>query len=46
LEAGLTRNMLIGIEWGKRGITFERIEDTADALGVSLQDLVCPPESE
>lgn len=43
---GLSRNMLIGVEWGKRGIMFERIEDIADALGVTLQDLVCPAEPE
>ncbi|MDR1633999.1 MAG: helix-turn-helix domain-containing protein [Bifidobacteriaceae bacterium] len=40
LECGLSRNMLIGIEWGKRGLLFERLEDIADALGVTLQDLL------
>ena len=46
LECGLSRNMLIGVEWGKRGIMFERIEDIAEALGVTLQDLVCPRDGE
>jgi hypothetical protein len=38
--------MLIGVEWGKRGIMFERLEDIADALGVPLEDLVCPTDSD
>jgi transcriptional regulator with XRE-family HTH domain len=46
LECGLSRNMLIGVEWGKRGLMFERLEDIADALGVTLEDLVCPPDDE
>jgi transcriptional regulator with XRE-family HTH domain len=40
LEAGLSRNMLIGVEWGKRGIMFERLEDIANALGVPLEALL------
>ncbi|MDR2564456.1 MAG: helix-turn-helix domain-containing protein [Bifidobacteriaceae bacterium] len=46
LECGLSRNMLIGVEWGKRGLMFERLEDIAEALGVTLQDLVCPTDAE
>ncbi|MDR3359089.1 MAG: helix-turn-helix domain-containing protein [Bifidobacteriaceae bacterium] len=40
LECGLSRNMLIGVEWGKRGLMYERLEDIADALGVTIQDLI------
>lgn len=46
LEAGLSRNMIIGIEWGRRSIAYERLWDIADVLGVDLSDLfISPPEA-
>jgi transcriptional regulator with XRE-family HTH domain len=39
LEAGLSRNMIIGIEWGRRSIAYERLWDIADVLRVDLLDL-------
>lgn len=38
LEAGLTRVMIIGIEWGKRSVAYERLWDIADVLGVDVTD--------
>jgi len=43
LEAGLGRNMIIGIEWGRRSIAYERLWDIADVLGVDLADLFTLP---
>lgn len=40
LEAGLSRNMLIGIEWGRKSIAYERLWDIADVLGVDVGDLL------
>jgi transcriptional regulator with XRE-family HTH domain len=34
LESGLSRNMLIQVEWGQRGILAERLGDIAEVLGV------------
>lgn len=39
LESGLTRVMIIGIEWGKRSVAYERLWDIADVLGVDITDL-------
>lgn len=39
LESGVTRNVLIQVEHGKRGLLYERLFDLADALGVSVVDL-------
>jgi transcriptional regulator with XRE-family HTH domain len=38
LEAGLSRVMIIGIEWGKRSVAYERLWDIADVLGVDVTD--------
>ncbi|MFC8408741.1 helix-turn-helix domain-containing protein [Arthrobacter sp. NPDC057259] len=38
LEAGLTRVMIIGIEWGRRSVAYERLWDLADVLGVDVTD--------
>lgn len=43
LEVGMSRNMLIHLEWGKRSIAYERLWDIAAALGVALEDLLQPP---
>lgn len=40
LESGVTRNMLIHIEHGTRGVSFERLYDIASVLGVTPAELV------
>lgn len=40
LEAGLSRNMVIGIEWGEKSVAYERLWDIADVLGVTILDLL------
>ncbi|WP_074414927.1 helix-turn-helix domain-containing protein [Mycolicibacterium fortuitum] len=40
LESGVTRNVLIHVEHGKRGLLFERLFDLADALGVPASYLL------
>ena len=42
LESGVTRNILIQVEHGKRGLLYERLFDLADALDVPVCDLVSP----
>lgn len=48
LESGLSRNMIIGIEWGKKSVAYERLWDVADVLGVNIAELLssgaAPPE--
>lgn len=39
LESGLSRNQLIELEHGRRGVLFERLEDIALALGVETPSL-------
>lgn len=46
LEAGLSRNMIIGIEWGQKSLAYERLWDIADVLGVEVQDLFSNASSE
>lgn len=43
LRSGVTRNVLIDVESGKRGLLYERLFDLADALGVAPAELF-PPE--
>ena len=43
LEAGLSRVMVIKVEWGKASIAYERLWDLADVLGVDVLDLLSPP---
>lgn len=43
LEAKLSRNMVIGIEWGRKSVAYERLWDIADVLGVDVLDLFSPP---
>lgn len=40
LESGVTRNMLIHIEHGSRGVSFERLYDLAAALGIEPSELL------
>ncbi|GAB3491781.1 helix-turn-helix transcriptional regulator [Flexivirga lutea] len=46
LESGLSRNQLIELEHGRRGVLFERLDDLAVILEVDASDLlgsVAPP---
>lgn len=45
LEAQLSRNMVIGIEWGRKSVAYERLWDIADVLGVDILDLFSPPSA-
>jgi DNA-binding XRE family transcriptional regulator len=40
LRSGVSRNVLIDLEYGRRGILHERLFDIAKALGVSASELV------
>jgi transcriptional regulator with XRE-family HTH domain len=40
LQSGVTRNVLIDVESGKRGLLFERLFDLADVLGVPAGELM------
>lgn len=40
LESGVTRNMLIHIEHGTRGVSFERLYDLASALDIPAASLM------
>lgn len=42
LEAGFSRNMVIGIEWGRKSVAYERLWDIAEVLGVDVIDLISP----
>lgn len=44
LRSGVTRNVLIDVELGKRGILYERLIDIADALDVPVGDLFAEEE--
>ncbi|WP_442884723.1 helix-turn-helix domain-containing protein [Arthrobacter sp. Soc17.1.1.1] len=40
LESGLSRNMIISLEFGRRGMSFERLWDIADVLGIPITTLL------
>lgn len=40
LRSGVTRNVLIDVEHGRRGLLFERLFDIADALDVDVAELL------
>lgn len=44
LESGVTRDMLIHIEHGSRGVSFERLYDLAAVLGIEPANLLPPAE--
>ncbi|WP_298891658.1 helix-turn-helix transcriptional regulator [uncultured Serinicoccus sp.] len=44
-RAGLSRNQLIDLEQGRRGLLFERLEDLAAALGVPVGELFTTAET-
>lgn len=37
--------MIIGIEWGKKSVAYERLWDIADVLDVPVSQLLLPPDS-
>lgn len=39
-KSGLSRNVLIHVEQGRRGLLYERLGDLAKALGVTASDLL------
>lgn len=39
LASGVTRNIVIDVEHGYRGLLYERVVDIADALGVPVSSL-------
>lgn len=43
LESGLSRNQLIELEHGRRGVLFERLADLARVLGTSAGALLSNP---
>lgn len=45
LESGLSRNMVIGIEWGRKSVAYERLWDVADVLGVPINSLFVEAKS-
>ncbi|WP_350309770.1 helix-turn-helix transcriptional regulator [Arthrobacter sp. efr-133-R2A-63] len=44
LESGLSRNMIIGIEWGRKSVAYERLWDIADVLDVPVTDFLRDPK--
>ncbi|MDT5184930.1 MAG: hypothetical protein QOI29_3088 [Mycobacterium sp.] len=40
LRSGVTRNVLIDVESGKRGLLYERLFDLAEVLGVPAGELM------
>lgn len=46
MESGLDRTMVIYVEWGRNGLSFERLWDIAEALGVEVSDLLLPSSTE
>ena len=42
LESGVTRNVLIQVEHGRRGLLYERLYDIAEVLGVDAGELLSP----
>jgi transcriptional regulator with XRE-family HTH domain len=45
LKSGVTRNVLIHVEFGRRGLLYERLFDIADALGISASELLDVPSA-
>ena len=43
LKSGVTRNVLIDVEHGRRGLLYERLFDIADVLQISAADLLRSP---
>lgn len=43
LQSGVTRNVLIDVELGRRGLLYERLFDLADVLDVPASELLVEP---
>lgn len=43
LTSGVTRNVLIDVEHGRRGLLYERLFDIAAALGIPVSALMTDP---
>lgn len=39
-KSGVSRNIVIDVEFGRRGLLYERLGDLAKALGVTASDLL------
>ncbi|WP_370562914.1 helix-turn-helix domain-containing protein [Dermacoccus sp. PAMC28757] len=46
LESGLSRNQLIEVEHGRRGLMFERLVDLADVLEAGVDEFFRPTSGE
>ncbi|MCJ0980474.1 helix-turn-helix domain-containing protein [Rhodococcus sp. ARC_M12] len=46
LESGVTRNVLIHVEHGRRGLLYERLFDIAEVLGVPAGSLLCESDQD
>lgn len=46
LESGLSRNMIIGIEWGRKSVAYERLWDIAEVLEVPVEELLVSAQGE
>lgn len=40
VKSGVSRNIIIDVEFGRRGLLYERLGDLAKALGVTASDLL------
>lgn len=40
IKSGVSRNIIIDVEFGRRGLLYERLGDLAKALGVTASDLL------
>ena len=40
VKSGVSRNNIIDVEFGRRGLLYERLGDLAKALGVTASDLL------
>ncbi|WP_411838705.1 helix-turn-helix domain-containing protein [Paenarthrobacter ureafaciens] len=45
LESGLSRTMIIGIEWGRKSVAYERLWDIAAVLDCDITELFVPAQS-
>ncbi len=46
IESGVTRNVLVDVESGKRGLLYERVVDIAAALDVAVAELFLGVDSQ
>lgn len=46
IESGVTRNVLVDVESGKRGLLYERIIDIAAALDVAVAEMFLGVDSQ